>query len=66
MVKPFNIGIIMQVFEYQYIKLDPLDEITLTDMVCTYPPQSHKFKTKFPRNLTCECSTSTKTKTWLN
>jgi len=25
----------------------------------TYPPQSHRFRTKLPRNRTCEYSTST-------
>ena len=25
----------------------------------TYPPQSHRLSTRFPRNLTCECSIST-------
>jgi hypothetical protein len=28
-------------------------------MKASCPPQSHKLRTRFPRNRTCECSTST-------
>jgi len=62
MHKLFNLQSLQNLLPYCVIEAHGADapvRCKLWTNEMTYPPQSHKFRTKFPRKRTCEYSTST-------